>query len=209
MSMPSTKVLLGGRRVHALRQTRRQRRAADTQQAHHIAPADPADLRARLPPRCSSSCSRIIAASLHGDNLAPRDPSSMRQGKGEARRVAALHRLASGDRRVMVLASTLMIFLIANTVPGDPVLTQLGDIAANNPVIVAAYRHKWGLDLPMWDRYWMFLADWRTATLASPFPRNGRCWRISSNTRPQRSNFPPSPSCCRCWSACRSAWSRR
>lgn len=57
----------------------------------------------------------------------------------------------------MVLLSTLVIFLIANTVPGDPVLTQLGDIAVNNPAIVAAYRHKWGLDLPMWDRYWIFL----------------------------------------------------
>jgi peptide/nickel transport system permease protein len=58
---------------------------------------------------------------------------------------------------VMVVLATLVIFLIANTVPGDPVLTQLGDIAANNPVIVAAYRHKWALDLPMWDRYWIFL----------------------------------------------------
>ena len=57
----------------------------------------------------------------------------------------------------MVLLATLIIFLIANTVPGDPVLTQLGDTAANNPAIVAAYRHKWGLDLPMWDRYWIFL----------------------------------------------------
>jgi len=57
----------------------------------------------------------------------------------------------------MVLLATLIIFLIANTVPGDPVLTQLGDIAANNPAIVEAYRHKWGLDLPMWDRYWVFL----------------------------------------------------
>jgi peptide/nickel transport system permease protein len=57
----------------------------------------------------------------------------------------------------MVVLATLIIFLIANTVPGDPVLTQLGDIAANNPAIVAAYRHQWGLDLPMWDRYWIFL----------------------------------------------------
>ena len=57
----------------------------------------------------------------------------------------------------MVLLATLVIFLIANMVPGDPVLTQLGDIAANNPAMVAAYRHKWGLDLPLWDRYWIFL----------------------------------------------------
>lgn len=57
----------------------------------------------------------------------------------------------------MVFVATLVIFVIANAVPGDPVLTQLGDIAANNPAIVAAYRHKWGLDLPLWDRYWIFL----------------------------------------------------
>ena len=58
---------------------------------------------------------------------------------------------------LMVLLATLVIFLIANMVPGDPVLTQLGDIAANNPDMVAAFRHKWGLDLPLWDRYWIFL----------------------------------------------------
>jgi peptide/nickel transport system permease protein len=58
---------------------------------------------------------------------------------------------------VMILLATLAIFLIANMVPGDPVLTQLGDIAANNPEMVAAFRHKWGLDLPLWDRYWLFL----------------------------------------------------
>ncbi len=57
----------------------------------------------------------------------------------------------------MVLLATLVIFLIVNSVPGDPVLTQLGDVAASNPVMVAAFRHKWGLDLPMWDRYGIFL----------------------------------------------------
>jgi peptide/nickel transport system permease protein len=59
---------------------------------------------------------------------------------------------------VMVLLASLVIFLIANAVPGDPVLLQIGDIAAANPVIVAAFRHKWGLDLPFWDRYWIFLS---------------------------------------------------
>src|SRR5271165_5017467 len=58
---------------------------------------------------------------------------------------------------VMVLLATLVIFLIANTVPGDPVLTQLGDLAAYNPATVAEYRHKWGLDLPIYERYWIFL----------------------------------------------------
>jgi len=58
---------------------------------------------------------------------------------------------------VMVVLASLVIFLIANTVPGDPVLSQLGDLAASNPVTVAEFRHKWGLDLPLWDRYWIFL----------------------------------------------------
>jgi peptide/nickel transport system permease protein len=59
---------------------------------------------------------------------------------------------------VMVVLASLTIFLIANTVPGDPVLTQLGDLAASNPVIVAEFRAKWGLDLPLWQRYWIFLS---------------------------------------------------
>ena len=58
---------------------------------------------------------------------------------------------------VMVLLATVVIFLIANTVPGDPVLSQLGDLAASTPSVVAEFRHKWGLDLPIWDRYWIFL----------------------------------------------------
>jgi peptide/nickel transport system permease protein len=57
---------------------------------------------------------------------------------------------------VMVLLATLAIFLIANTVPGDPVLSQLGDMAASDPATVAEFRQKWGLDLPIWDRYWIF-----------------------------------------------------
>src|ERR1700712_4275996 len=57
----------------------------------------------------------------------------------------------------MVLRPTGVIFLTANPVPGDPVLTQLGDMAASNPATVAEYRHKWGLDLPIYQRYWIFL----------------------------------------------------
>ncbi len=59
---------------------------------------------------------------------------------------------------IMVVLASLVVFLIANTVPGDPVLAQLGDLAAANPAVVAAFRHRWGLDLPLWERYWIFLA---------------------------------------------------
>ena len=58
---------------------------------------------------------------------------------------------------VMAVLSTLVIFLIANTVPGDPVLAQLGDIAASDPATVTLWRAKYGLDLPLWERYFIFL----------------------------------------------------
>jgi peptide/nickel transport system permease protein len=57
----------------------------------------------------------------------------------------------------MAVLATLVIFLIANSVPGDPVLTQLGDLAASNPDFVKEFRAKWGLDLPLWEQYWVFL----------------------------------------------------
>jgi peptide/nickel transport system permease protein len=62
-----------------------------------------------------------------------------------------------GLTAVMALLSTLVVFLIANTVPGDPILAQLGDIAASNKDFVAEWRAKWGLDLPLWERYFVFL----------------------------------------------------
>ena len=57
----------------------------------------------------------------------------------------------------MALLATLVIFLIANTVPGDPVLAQLGDQAASDPAFVARWRREFGLDLPLWERYFVFL----------------------------------------------------
>ncbi len=62
-----------------------------------------------------------------------------------------------GAALVMALLATLVVFLISNTVPGDPVLAQLGDIAASNKEFVAEWRAKWGLDLPLWERYLLFL----------------------------------------------------
>jgi len=58
---------------------------------------------------------------------------------------------------VMVLLATLVIFLIANTVPGDPAMAALGDMQASDPVQVREFRARWGLDLPLWEQYWLFL----------------------------------------------------
>ncbi len=58
---------------------------------------------------------------------------------------------------ILALSATLVIFSIGNLVPGDPILAQLGDIAASDPVVVAEWRARYGLDLPFWHRYWIFL----------------------------------------------------
>lgn len=57
----------------------------------------------------------------------------------------------------MGLLATLVVFLIANTVPGDPIVAQLGDQAASDPAFVAEWRHQYGLDRPLWERYVIFL----------------------------------------------------
>lgn len=55
------------------------------------------------------------------------------------------------------LAATMVIFLISAKVPGDPVLAQLGDLAAADPAIVKSFRDRWRLDDPLATRYWTFL----------------------------------------------------
>jgi len=58
---------------------------------------------------------------------------------------------------VMALLATLVVFLIANVVPSDPVVAQLGDYALADPKMVADFRAKWGYDRPLWERYGIFL----------------------------------------------------
>ena len=57
----------------------------------------------------------------------------------------------------MAVAATLVVFLIAHTVPADPILAQLGDKASANPELVAKFRARWGLERPLWEQYWIFL----------------------------------------------------
>jgi peptide/nickel transport system permease protein len=56
----------------------------------------------------------------------------------------------------VVLAVTLLTFLVASLLPGDLALAILGDQAT--PENVAALREKLGLDLPLWQRYLHWLS---------------------------------------------------
>src|SRR5690242_990266 len=57
----------------------------------------------------------------------------------------------------VLLAVTLLTFLIASLLPGDLAYTILGDQAT--PEKVAALRAQMGLDLPIWQRYLHWLWD--------------------------------------------------
>lgn len=57
----------------------------------------------------------------------------------------------------MTVAATLVVFLIAHTVPADPILAQLGDKASANAELVAKFRARWALDQPLWEQYRIFL----------------------------------------------------
>lgn len=55
----------------------------------------------------------------------------------------------------VLFAVTLLTFLIASLLPGDLATTILGDQAT--PEKIEALRAQMGLDLPIWERYWLWL----------------------------------------------------
>ena len=61
------------------------------------------------------------------------------------RRAAALVLLALGI--------TLIVFLLVQAVPADPVSASLGEQAAGDPAAVAAFKQHYGLDKPLPARY--------------------------------------------------------
>src|SRR6185312_5154999 len=68
----------------------------------------------------------------------------------------------------VLLAVTLLTFLIASLLPGDLAYVMLGDQAT--PDKVAALRAQMGLDLPIWQRY----LHWLWAVLQGDFGRSFR-----------------------------------
>lgn len=69
----------------------------------------------------------------------------------------ALRRLALAVPTLIGI--TLVTFLVAHTLPGDIVLINLGDLATQDPEIVAAFKRRWGLDQPPPVQYARYLGN--------------------------------------------------
>src|SRR5215510_3748234 len=74
----------------------------------------------------------------------------------------------------VLLAVTLFTFLIASLLPGDLATTILGDQAT--PEKVAALRAQMGLDLPIWQRYGIWLWDVLHGDLGRSFRTGETVW---------------------------------
>ncbi len=63
----------------------------------------------------------------------------------------------------IALLVTILIFLLIKLVPGDPASAILGDRASD--ASIAALRHQWGLDRPIWQQYAIYMRNLLTGNL--------------------------------------------
>jgi peptide/nickel transport system permease protein len=68
-----------------------------------------------------------------------------------------------GQTVPIALLVTVLIFLLIKLVPGDPASAILGDRATD--ASVAALRHQWGLDRPIWEQYAVYMRNLATGNL--------------------------------------------
>ncbi|RFA15355.1 peptide ABC transporter permease [Subtercola boreus] len=59
---------------------------------------------------------------------------------------------------LLIFGVTLVTFTLANLVPADPAQAALGERAASDPAIVAAFREAQGLDKPVVTQYLLYIA---------------------------------------------------
>jgi peptide/nickel transport system permease protein len=82
----------------------------------------------------------------------------------------------------VLLAVTLLTFLVASLLPGDLASTILGDQAT--PEKVAALRAQMGLDLPIWQRYGIWLWDVLHGNLGRSFRTGETVWAAVTDRLP-------------------------
>src|SRR4051794_1832277 len=59
----------------------------------------------------------------------------------------------------MLVAASLLIFVVLRVLPGDPTTTQLGSITGTRAETIARLQHQLGLDRPIWSQYVSWVGD--------------------------------------------------
>lgn len=78
---------------------------------------------------------------------------------------------------LIVLAITFVTFILGYFAPGDPIRTLLGQ--QFNPTVYVLLRHKYGLDLPWYQQYGIFLSNLLHFNLGFSFTQTNRpVWDI-------------------------------
>ena len=122
-------------------------------------------------------------------------------GRFVARRAIALVFLAIGI--------TLVVFLLTQLVPSDPVTANLGEQAAGDPAAVAAFKEHYGLDKPLPERYLIYLGHVVRGDLGESALTHNPVTTDSASSSLRPPSSPSSRSRSRSSSAFRSASLRR
>lgn len=69
----------------------------------------------------------------------------------------------------MLLGISLVLFIIYNLVQVDPLVMIVGERALDKPEIVAAAKAKWGLDRPVWEQYFVYVANMTRGDFGNSF----------------------------------------
>jgi oligopeptide transport system permease protein len=73
---------------------------------------------------------------------------------------------------VSVWVAITLIFIAVTQLPGDPVRALFG-FRPPPPELYNRIAHRFGLDRPLWEQYWMYLSNTLTGDLGYSFPIDG------------------------------------
>src|SRR3712207_5406764 len=73
---------------------------------------------------------------------------------------------------VSVWVAVTLIFIAVTQLPGDPVRALFG-FRPPPPELYNRIAHRFGLDRPLWEQYWMYLSNTLTGDLGNSFPLTG------------------------------------
>jgi ABC-type dipeptide/oligopeptide/nickel transport system permease component len=73
---------------------------------------------------------------------------------------------------VSVWVAITLIFIAVTQLPGDPVRALFG-FRPPPPELYNRIAHRFGLDRPLWEQYWMYLSNTLTGDLGYSYPLNG------------------------------------